>query len=327
MESNISTSKHAGGKNAGWMMLCLAAGVLAIVIWPVYLLLPALWAMAMFRTRPQWLALPAAVSLLAAYWLFGDWLAACCFTALAALPALALWLLQKRRVNHVYTAAILAALAVLALYGMVCLPGVLSGEGAFTAVQNMFSEAFAASRALVAATPGVSETLAETWSQYLDIFEDAVPSLIVPTLCALACALALSNLLFFRLFARGRDYGLARMRPFYQWSIPASMTTGLLLFLVASIAVSCAGWEYADGLSGTINVIVGFPLIVQGLSTLDSLMRRARHNVTLIRTFSYIAIGLLFPLLRSALMMLGCFEQIFHLRERLRAAQAQRPPR
>ncbi len=323
METNSHATRPAG-KCLGWLALCIAAGVLGTVIWPAYLLLPALWAAAMLRVRPQWLALFAAVMLGTAYLLFGDWLMALCLTALAALPALAVCIMQKRRMGNVYTAAAMAGLSLLALYGLVCLPGVISGEGAFAPVQNLFSAAIADTKQTMALLPGLPESLLTNWENYIDLFENTLPCLIVPALCAIACVLALSNLLFFRLFVRKCDFGLAKLRPFGDWGIPRGLTGGLFLMLMAALIVSFTEWEFAAGFSATVNVIVGFPLVVQGLSTLDFFMQRTRRPATA-RTLVYIGVGLLFSILQSPLMLLGCCEQIFRLRERFRAAGAQRP--
>lgn len=317
--------KPAAGRDAGWLILCAAAGALSTMLLPAFMLLPALWVFVMCRTRPQWLALFSAVMLAAGVWLYGDWLMGASMTALAALPALAIYVMQRRRLGNVYTAAAAAGLSLLALYCAVCLPGILSGEGAFLEIQTLAAELTGGLRAILAAAPGATEELLTFWNGYLEAFENAVADMVVPALAGMSCALALSNLLFFRLFARGRDFGLAPLRPFADWAIPRSMTGGLALFLVAALVLELVGWDYAEGLSGTIHAIVGFPLIVQGLALIDFFIRRGRARAAMIRVPVYIGIGLLFGLLRSALLMLGCFEQLLRLRERLR--QAPPPPR
>ena len=321
MEMNASSSGPSAGGKVWWMILCLGAGALAVLIWPVYLLLPALLANAMFRAKPRWLILPAALSFAAAYGLYADWLMAACLTALAVLPAIAIYWMQKRRMGNAYTVAVSAGLSLVALYCMVCLPGILAGEGAFRAVQDAFAESFSYMREALDAMPAELAQMTEPSREYLDAFEDALPSLVVPALCAMASVLGLANLLFFRLFARKRGFGLSKLRPFSDWEIPRSMTGGLVLLLVAALVMRLFDWEFAASFSATVNVILGFPLILQGLALLDFFLKRAPNRRTMIRTFTFIAVGLLFTLLQTMLMLVGCLEQIFRLRERIRGAK------
>lgn len=320
MEMNVSSPGSGTGGKVWWVVLCLGAGALAVLIWPVYLLLPALFANAMFRGKPQWLLLMAAVNFGAAYGLYADWLLAACLAALAALPALAIYWMQKRRMGNAYTVAVGAGLSLVALYCMVCLPGILAGEGAFRAVQDVFAESFLYMREALAAVPAEMAEMAALTGEYLDAFEEAIPSLVVPVLCIMAGVLGLSNLLFFRLFARKQDFGLARLRPFSDWEIPRSVTGGLVLLIIASFVLRLLDWEFAASFSATINVVLGFPLILQGLALIDFFLKRVQGRRTLIRTITFVAIGLLFALLQTVLMLVGCLEQVFRLRQRIRSA-------
>lgn len=321
MEMNALSSGSGTRGKVWWLILCLGAGVLAVLIWPAYLLLPALWANAMFRGKPRWLILLAAASFLAAFGLSANWMTAACLTALAALPALAIYWMQKRRMGNAYTVALSAGLALLALYCMVCLPGILAGEGAFQGVQDAFAESFLLMREALATMPAELEQMVTRSGEYLDAFEEAIPSLVVPALCMMAGALSLSNLLFFRLFARKRDFGLAKLRPFSDWEIPRSVTGGLVLLIIAAFVMRLLDWEFAASFSATINVILGFPLILQGLALIDFFLKRVQGRRTMIRTLTYIAIALLFTFVQTMLMLVGCLEQIFRLRERIRSAK------
>lgn len=317
METNIQSEKPSAVTTFALLSLCTLAGAAGVVLFPAALLLPGLFAYAMFRTKPGFLALFSAATLAAAYALSEDLLQAACMTGLFALPALAIWLLQKKRVGNVYTCAAGAAGALLPLYGIVCLPGILSGEGAFAEVQRVADAVFSAYRALTASLPGMTGEAAAQWNAAIDLLQGSVASMVVPSLCALSCVLALSNLLFFRLFARKRNFGLAKLRPLSAWGLPRSMTGGLAFLLIASLILELTGWDYADSLGSTVNVIVGFPLVVQGFALLDFFLKRGRGNPALKRTLVYIPVALLFALVQTPLMVMGCFDMIFHIRERI----------
>lgn len=323
MEKRIKPSPSKGGGNLLWMLLCLAAGALSVAVLPVYLLLPAIWAATMFRLKPGWLVVFAVVNFAAGFWLYGSWVTAACLAALAALPALAIYGMLRWGFGNAYAGAVGAGLGLAALYGAVCLPGILSGEGAFTAIKALFLESFAASRELLVTLPYVGDAALNVWDAQEAMIAEGLPSMVMMTLCGMACVLALSNLLFFRLFGKKQDFGLKELPPFSEWSIPRSMTAGLALMITASLVMRIAKWPYADDFTNVISVIVGFPLILQGLSVLDFFLKRVPNRTELIRVLAFTVVGLLFILLQTALMVLGCAETLFQLRKRMRLP---RPP-
>jgi uncharacterized protein YybS (DUF2232 family) len=154
-------------------------------------------------------------------------------------------------------------------------------------------------------------------NEYLDAFSDAVPTYIVPALCIFASVLGLGNLLFFRLFCKKhKEIPLAPMRAFRYWVLPRSMMFGLLLLLVGSLVLEWNGWLFAESFGNTVNVLVGMPLLLQGLCVVDFLLVRSNKNVTTRRAIVYTAIGVLFSISQMPLILIGCFEQIFHFRIR-----------
>jgi len=113
------------------------------------------------------------------------------------------------------------------------------------------------------------------------------------------------------------------MRPFRDWTLPNSMTLGLFILLVGSLILNWAGWAFADGMSNTVNALVGMPLLLQGLCVVDFFLARSQRNAAVGRALTYVGIGLLFSFLQTPLILVGCFEQIFHVRDRIRGV----PPR
>jgi len=204
------------------------------------------------------------------------------------------------------------------------LPGVLSGDGAFAAVQTVMDEMIDFYRAALSQSGNADAEYISLINEYLDAFSDAVPTYIVPVLCVSASVSGLGNLLFFRLFCRKHtEISLAPMRAFRYWTLPRSMMLGLLLMLVGSLVFEWSDWTFSDSLGNTVNVLVGMPLLLQGLCVVDFLLKRSNKNVTTLRAVVYTAIGVLFSIAQMPLILIGCFEQIFHFRNR---AQAM-PPR
>ena len=309
----------------GWPILVLSVliGLLAAVFPFVLLLAPGLWAYAGARTKPYWIALPAAAFTAAAFWLYTP-VAAAGLSIASALAAGLIFALMTRKLSNTYTALILAGVFLGGLYAAICLPGILAGRGAFADVQGAMGTVLSLYRAAMAQTPELSTEVKTLLLQALDAFQEAVPSMVVSALCVFAGVLGLGNLLFFRLFCRKHpEISISPMRAFREWTLPRSLTFGLFVFLIGSLALEWAGWAFAEGFSNAVNALVGMPLLLQGLCVVDFMLSRSPKNATLGRALTYAGIGILFSVAQTPLILIGCFEQIFRFRDRMRGV----PPR
>ena len=311
--------------NRGWPILLLSVLVgLITVVFPFALVLaPGLWAYAGARTKPHWIALPAAAFGIAAFQIYTTE-AAAGLTLSAAIVAGLIYGMLTRRESNTYTALTLSGVFLVGLYAAICLPGILAGRGAFADAQNAINALVAAYRAAMNQMTELDAQTVSLFSKALDAFTEQVPNLIVSALCIVAGVFGLGNLLFFRLFCRKRpEIVISPMRPFKDWTLPRSMTFGLFALLIASLAMEWAGWAFAEGFSNVVNVLVGMPLLLQGLCVVDFMIARTGKNVTIKRALTYVVIGILFGVAETPLILVGCFDQIFRFRERLRGV----PPR
>ncbi|MEA4869698.1 MAG: DUF2232 domain-containing protein [Christensenella sp.] len=309
----------------GWPVLLLSVliGLIAVVFPVALVLAPGLWAYAGARTKPYWIALPAAAFAIAALQLYTP-VAAVGLSLASALAAGVIFALLTRRVSNTYTALILGGVFLGGLYAAVCLPGILAGRGAFADVQRAMDTILSLYRSAMAQTPELSAEVKTLFAQALDTFQAEVPNLIVSALCIFAGLFGLGNLLFFRLFCRKhKEIEISPMRAFRDWTLPRSMTFGLFVLLIGSLALEWAGWAFAEGFSNTVNALVGMPLLLQGLCVVDFLLSRSPKNATLGRALTYTGIGILFSFAQTPLILIGCFEQIFRFRDRMRGV----PPR
>ena len=309
----------------GWPVLLLSVliGLVAAVFPFALLLAPGLWAYAGARTKPYWIALPAAAFAVTAFQLYTP-VAAAGLSVASALVAGSIYVLMTRKVSNTYTALILAGIFLGGLYVAICLPGILDGRGAFADVQRAMDTGLSLYRSAMAETSSLSADVKTLFSQALDAFRVEVPNLVVSALCVFAGVLGLGNLLFFRLFCRKHhEIEISPIRPFREWTLPRSMTFGLFVFLIGSLALEWAGWAFAAGFSNAVNALVGMPLLLQGLCVVDFMLARSPKNATLGRALTYTGIGILFSLTQTPLILIGCFEQIFRFRDRMRGV----PPR
>lgn len=326
MEYNNQTSKSV--ENSAWLILLLAvaAGAAALIIPFGLIVVPALWAYAGARTKPGWIALPAAVYALGALMLYSEngYTSAVAVSVMAAASAVALYVLLTKRFSNTYTALTLSGIFLLGLYVAACLPSVLAGKGAFAAVQAAMDEIISFYRTTFVQAAGADAQFAALVNEYLDTFSKAVPTMVVAALSIFAGVMGLGNLLFFRLFCRKhKEIAISPIREFRFWSLPRSMMFGLFALLVGSLILEWSGWQYAESLVNTVNVLVGMPLLLQGLAVVDFLIVRSARKTAGQRAVTYVLIGVLFGLAEMPLMLLGGFEQLFHFRARTQGLPPQ----
>lgn len=288
-------------------------------LFPLALLfVPAFWASVALRGRFSTLLLFMAAFLAGTLTLYTPY-TAITLTLLCGLPAIILYVFVPKKMDHVTVMAIIAGVGILLLYAALCLPGILSGEGAFSRIQAYIDLAVEGSRGAMSGMPGAAPELIAAYEGYLDMLGDAAALITMPALCACGVALGLGNYLFFRRFTRKGGYDFLLMRPFRLWAIPPAFTLGICLFLIGSFALDLMELPYAAALSATVTVLVGTPLIIQGLALIDFTIVRKGKRIKLRRIVIYTLAGLFFSLLQMPLMLTGCMEQLLHIRDRYNA--------
>jgi hypothetical protein len=319
MEISNQPSARESRKGLWVLLLAVVAAVLTAYV-PVFLIItPALWAYAGARTKPYWVFLPAAAF---AYGMFSFEPAAVAsaLTAGALAATLLLLLLLTRGFSNSETVLILCGAFLLTLYGAICLPSLLDGKEAFAAIQSRVGDLRALYRASEAQMSQISPDSIALILQTMDAMYDAVPAGFVAVLCVFASVLGLGNLLFFRAFCRKQaQIKLSPMRAFRDWTLPRSMTLGLFALLIGSIILELSGWTFAESFSITVNTLLGIPLFLQGICVVDFLISRMQKNHAVVRTIMYTGFGVLYQLVIFPLVLIGCFDQIFRIRERMRS--------
>jgi len=321
----ISNQQSARETRRGILTLLLAivAAVLTAYI-PLFLIIaPATWAYAGARTKPYWMLLPAAAFAYGMF-TFEPVVVAAAFSLGALIAAVLLYTLLTHGFSNSDTVLILCGVFLIALYGAICLPGLLEGRAAYADIQAQVGDLRSLYRA---AEPQLAQLNPEGVKLILatmDTIYEAVPTGFVAVLCIFASVLGLSNLLFFRAFCRKQtQITLTPMRAFRDWTLPRSMTLGLFALLIGSIILEFTGWAFAESFSVTANILLGIPLFLQGISVVDFFISRMPKNRTVVRTITYVGLGVLYQLVLFPLVLVGCFDQIFRLRDRMRGV----PPR
>ena len=314
-----SNQQPSRANSRGWLVLLLSVVVAAIAAYFPFALLiaPALWAYAGARTKPAWMGLPIGVFALCMLSIGSPEILAGWYGAAAAASVL-LYVMMTRRMSNAETALILAGVFLVGLYATFCLPGILAGRGAFADIQNAMHSLMATDAEMLKQMPWVDASMAKSFTDTMNMIYESIPIGFVAVLCIFSSITGLSNLLFFRLFCKKHpEIAISPMRPFRDWTLPNSTTLGLFALLVLSLIAELADWTYADGFAMTANILVALPLFLQGLCVVDYFIVRSGKNITMTRVLIYFGTIVLFRYMAMALLLIGCFDQIFHIRLRL----------
>ena len=316
-------------KNPAWfLVVAMLVSVAALFVPILYFVVPALFAAVLIRSASPRIALPLFAPSLVCAFVFTDladrtgssFIPAFSLVAAGILSGIAIWQTHKRKAGGFNSAFASAAIGILGLYCAICLPGILSGAGAFSAVEASFRETGSILKEILSAsaTPE-TQPMIDQYLAAFDTYANSIPTLIVPGICMVGCASGLSNTLFFRAFISrdASNLGLPPLTPFRKWQVPSNFTLGLAILLLGSLIVHMTGSEYYSGISSTVSSLIAFPMSVQGLSFVDYLIQRSNRNLTVKRVLIYTACAVFLPLFVTMLVMVGCFEQVFRIRQKM----------
>lgn len=246
--------------------------------------------------------------------------AAVCRALLLPLTALCIWQVQARCLGGFLTAAAAGAAAVACLYGMVCLPGVLDGSGAFAGALAWATEGMTALQTALEPLRGLEQyagTVAMC-DQLLTALPQSVPVLTTGALISFGGAGALLAVVLFFAFTRRRRaaLGLHAPQPFRLWNIPRAYTPGLIGLYVLALLLRLFEFANADAVYCAVSALLGVPLVTQGLAMIAFLLARRRYPSRSLNAVVFTVLALLLPVTGSMLSTLGLLEQLVRLRER-----------
>lgn len=285
------------------------------------IVVPAYLAFAAFSGGIAALATGAGIFAAASFAFYGP-SAAVSLTVLFAGAAVCIYLMMKARMPHAHVVLAAAGIAMVGFYGLVCMPGILSGDGAFAAVQAVVDDSIALMQDMTKTAQAMGAVLDPNALKVLDSYYATLsadtPKLVVPLLAVFASVTGLANVLFFRLFVRRRaeEFHLLPLHAFRDWRVPSGLTVGLFLMLIGALILNFAGWDYAEGLSNTVEILAVMPFMLQGVCVTDFLIMRRSKNPAAMRTIIYILMVILFGAFRTPLLIVGAMDQLFHLRDR-----------
>ena len=307
-------------------LLSAAAAVLplGLVVVPAYLVYAA------FAGGITALVTGAAVYVAASFLLYVPTTAAA-FSVLFVGIAAVIYGMMKAKKPHAYVVLAAMGAAMVGLYMLVCMPGILSGDGAFAEAQRITDDSIKFMQDAVRTAKSMGAAFDEDALKLLDSYYAAfsadVPKLVVPALAVIAGVIGLANVLFFRLFARKyvEAFHILPLHPFREWRVPNGLTAGLFIMLIGALILNFTGWDYAEGLVGTIEILAVLPFLLQGVCVTDFLIARRSKNPVSMRVVIYILMVILFGAFRTPLLIVGAMDQLLRIRDRANGIPPQMP--
>ncbi|MDO4493088.1 MAG: DUF2232 domain-containing protein [Clostridia bacterium] len=236
------------------------------------------------------------------------------FLAAGCGTGLALYLAQTKRLSGFNTVLAGAAVCGGSIYLAVTLPSLLAGGKAFDFVR----ESVKVLTDSVSAMPELAALGLKT--DALVGLADYVVESFVSCCIGIGGIVSLVNTLLFRRLVKKdfASYGLAPVNPLSQWTVPQSFLSGVCALMVASFVLLLSENDNAEAVLLAVGTILYIPVMIQGVSLIDWFILEKGTNVGKKRVIAVLAIVLLFRFVRPVLMFLGLFEQILHIRRRVR---------
>jgi len=172
--------------------------------------------------------------------------------------------------------------------------------------------------AAIAVTAETEAAMAQ-YVQLLDATVLAIPDMAAGIICLFgSVAGILSVVCFFAFTRKHREaLGIPAPKPFRLWSIPRAWTKGIMFLYVLAFVLMIADYANAAAVHNTVMQLLSVPLIVQGLAMIAFLLSMRKYPSKSLNAVIFTAIGVLFAIVQSMLTMIGLFEQVMRMRERV----------
>ena len=249
-----------------WLGLAVMGGC-SVYYYPLFLLtmflVPALWAVLAFRTRPVMLVVAGALVFLFGYMMGYDLLSCLCILGAAAPAGCVLYVSQKERMGNFQSVLYVSLLLTFGQFLIFCVPDLAATGDPYASLRSYFSE-----------VPVLFEGTSLHDTALLLV--SRIDELIVGCFFAFAGGYALINVLLLHAFnRRQKDMPLCPLGPYGTWSAPyryvmvmgAASLLSTLLSMVRDVPMVSA-------LSLLLYEMWTMPLLVSGASYLYAMLKR-----------------------------------------------------
>ena len=243
---------------------------------------PALWARLAQRTSAWSLLGLSLVAYGIGFWLTKDAKAALYTLLLVALPGVGLYGLFKLRLNNFRTVLYESIVILIALFGFVCLPDLISSGDAYLPFRNVigaYERIMQETQTMLAPSEG-SVPFAD-FSAAMELIADyrlnaeafGVPVLMFPAMLA-----GLLNVLLSHWMNRHGGAELSPLPPFSKWRCSRIFVIATAAFGIITFFLQYTGWNGTEALAGIASMLWRFPCALAGLCAVCSVSLRVHKR-------------------------------------------------
>lgn len=243
------------------------------------------------------------------------------------LTAVVLTAVQRKKLGGIYSCMGAAGCGIVGIYAIVCLPGILSGAGAFTAVKELFAGYAAELKEEVALFAGEAlKDVVADFAEQVDALVDLVPDVTTGMIFLTGFIGGLGTvLLYFALTRKKREtLDLAVPGRVADWTVPKVIFRPLFIFYLVAAVLYMFDVANAASIYYVVSVTFSFVTVINGFATAEWLLEKIRRKRGLFRALAYVLTAALPMLAVSPLSTLGFIDCVFHIRRRVIVRNAPR---
>ena len=221
-----------------------------------------------------------------------------------------------------YRTAVVAASLALAVgyYCLICLPGVLAGEGPFKLMEDFFLSMAKMLETQAAPLLEAGILLEEDLTLVADMARSMslmAAEMTVGSIGILSMGFGLLDVLIARMLAK-RTVELKPMAPFYRWQLSKQYTVIAFLALGTALFTYLFKLNNAGAVFVAAECVVLLPVVLMGLCFLEFLSKVPGSGGNVRRILTYVCVVLLIPYSLAFLLVIGFIDRAARIRRRVR---------
>lgn len=221
-----------------------------------------------------------------------------------------------------YRSAVIGASLALALgyYCLICLPGMLSGDGPFYAMEQLFlgmADMIAAQAQPLTEAGLLLEGDVTVIADTIRSMSLLAPEMTVLSLSLLGMGFGFLDVLIARMLAKNAVQ-LRPMAPFCKWQLSKQYTAINLTAFFAALICLVFGLNNAGAVLVAAECVCVFPMMLMGVCFLEFLSRIPGSGGKVRRILTYVCVALLLPYSLIFLLLMGFLDRVIRIRKRVR---------
>ncbi len=223
--------------------------------------------------------------------------------------------IRNEKLAHRSIVMLASAFMAAGLYALLCGPGLIAGEGAFSEMKKaveLYKEAFLEVAKGMALTTAQTGALNETFA----VLSMLAPEITISSVVAPAMLFGFLDYVIARAMAKRAGVPVRGMAKFFTWEISKSQSAGSLILLVGALVMTFLDIENVGALLVAVELIVFGPVLLMGVSFIEFLAKTRAKSGGAFRALIYVASAILLPYSALMYIILAFIDKVLRIRKR-----------